>query len=136
SSIDISQGDLAIVPDPETFAVPNYTSGVGRFIGDLHEKDGRVSELCTRNVLRRVLARARSKGYRFVVGFESEFHLVDRRQDGLLQPADLSPVHSQDGYNLHHLLIADIVSAVRSMGIGPTKAHIEGGHAQLEVDVA
>jgi glutamine synthetase len=33
-------------------------------------------------------------------------------------------------------LIADIVSAVKSMGIRPTKAHIEGGHAQLEVDVA
>src|SRR5437870_3932708 len=81
SSIDISQGDLAIVPDPDTFAIPNYVSGVGRFIGDLHEKDGRVSELCTRNVHRRVLARARSKGDRFVVGFESEFHLVDRRQD-------------------------------------------------------
>jgi glutamine synthetase len=135
SSIDISQGDLAIVPDPDTFAIPNYVSGVGRFIGDLHEKDGRVSELCTRNVLKRVLARTKTKGYRFVVGFESEFHLVSR-QDGRLQPADMTPVHSQDGYNLHHLLIADIVSAAKSMGIRPTKAHIEGGHAQLEVDVA
>jgi glutamine synthetase len=135
SSIDISQGDLAIVPDPVTFAIPNYVSGVGRFIGELHEKDGRISELCTRSVLRRVLTRAKAKGYRFVVGFESEFHLVNR-QGGSLQPADMTPVHSQDGYNLHHLLIADVISAVRSMGIRPTKAHIEGGHAQLEVDVA
>ncbi len=135
SSIDISQGDLAIVPDPDTFAIPNYVSGIGRFVGELHEKDGRVSELCTRNVLKRVLKKTTSKGYRFVVGFESEFHLVNR-QGGQVAPADLSAVHSQDGFNLHHLLIADVVSALKSMGIRPTKAHIEGGHAQLEVDVA
>ena len=135
SSIDISQGDLAIVPDPNTFAIPNYVSGLGKFVGDLHEKDGRISELCTRNVLKRVLKKSSSRDYRFVVGFESEFHLVNTQGEEIA-PADLTPVHSQEGYNLHHLLITDIISALRSVGIRPTKAHIEGGHAQLEVDVA
>ncbi len=135
SAADVSQGDLAIVPDPDTFVVPSFTPEVGRFIGNLHEKDGSTSPLCTRSIYARVLDLARSRSYRFRVGFESEFHIVKREGEKLV-PADLSPVHSQNGYNLHHLLIADIIAALRSVNVSPLKAHIEGGRAQMEVDVA
>src|SRR5208282_460603 len=86
ASMDITQGDFAIVADPDTFVIPSYTSGVGRFIGDLHEKDGSVSKLCTRSFYRRMLARAAAKGYRFEVGFEGEFHLVRREEGRPLKP--------------------------------------------------
>ncbi|MCS4540590.1 MAG: hypothetical protein HYU03_07865, partial [Thaumarchaeota archaeon] len=34
SAADVSQGDWAIVPDPDTFVVPSFTPEVGRFIGN------------------------------------------------------------------------------------------------------
>lgn len=135
SAVDVSQGDFAIVPDPDTFVVPSFTPEVGRFIGNLQEKDGKISLLCTRSIYQRVLEKARSRGYRFRAGFESEFHIVNKQGDKIT-PADLSPVHSQDGYNLHHNLIADIIATLKSVNVGPTKDHIEGGKAQMEVDVA
>ncbi|MGI0079800.1 MAG: glutamine synthetase family protein, partial [Nitrososphaerales archaeon] len=45
-------------------------------------------------------------------------------------------VHSQEGYNLYHLLISDYITALKSMQVAPIKAHVEGGRSQLEIDVA
>ncbi|MDA4136029.1 MAG: glutamine synthetase family protein [Thaumarchaeota archaeon] len=134
ASMNISQGDFAIVADPDTFVIPSYTSGVGRFLGDLHEKDGSISKLCTRSFYRRVLERAAAKGYRFEVGFEGEFHLL-RREEGRPVKADNYFTHSQDGFNVHHQFITDLVAALRSVNVETTKGHVEGGRGQLEFDI-
>jgi glutamine synthetase len=134
ASMNISQGDLAVVADPDTFVIPNYTNGIGRFLGDVHEKDGTVSKLCTRSFYRRILERASSKGYRFFVGFEGEFHLV-RREEGKVVRIDNFFTHSQDGFNVYHEFISDLVGALRSVNIETTKGHVEGGRGQLEFDI-
>ncbi len=135
SSLDISQGDLAIVPDPETFVVPSYTPKVGRFIGNLHEKDGSLSLICPRSFFSRVIEKASSKGFRFELGFEAEFHLV-KREDNRVAPADYFVTHSQDGFNFHSKIIGEMVDALRSVRVELEKAHVEGGHGQLEFDVS
>lgn len=134
SSLNISQGDVAVVPDPETFTTPSYTPGIGRFMGDLREKDGSISELCTRSFYKRVLAEAASKGYRFEVGFEGEFHLL-KRENGIITRVSDGLTHSQEGFNIHHRLILDVISALRSVNVEPIKGHVEGGRGQLEFDV-
>jgi len=135
ASMNISQGDLSVVADPDTFAMPSYTTGVGRFMGDVHEKDGTVSELCTRSFYRRILGRAASKGYRFAVGFEGEFHLV-RREEGRVVRADNNYfTHSQDGFNIYQPFITDLVEALRSVNVDAIKGHVEGGRGQLEFDI-
>jgi len=134
ASMNISQGDLAVVADPETFVIPSYTTGVGRFLGDVHEKDGTVSKLCTRSFYRRVLERAALKGYKFAVGFEGEFHLV-RREEGRIVKADNFYTHSQEGFNVHHAFITELVAALRSVDVDTIKGHVEGGRGQLEFDI-
>lgn len=134
SSLDISQGDFAIVPDPDTFVIPSYTHGVGRFVGDVYEKDGSKSSMCTRTFFSKVLVDASLRGYRFEAGFEAEFHLV-RREGGSIIPADVYPSHSQEGFNLHSRFIGDAVAALESVKVELEKAHVEGGHGQLEFDV-
>lgn len=134
AGMNISQGDVSIVPDQETFTVPSYTSGIGRFLGDLREKDGRPSKLCTRTFLKRMIRRAASKGYEFRSGFEAEFHLV-RREEGRVVSADDYRTHSQDGFNAHHRLITELVSALASVNVETIKAHVEGGRGQLEFDI-
>jgi glutamine synthetase len=133
--MNISQGDFAIVADPDTFVIPTYTERIGRFLGDLHEKDGKTSELCTRSFYRRMLERAASKGYRFMAGFEGEFHLVTREEDGKVRHPDNYVTHSQEGFNFYHRFMTDLVAGLSSVGVETTKGHVEGGKGQLEFDV-
>jgi glutamine synthetase len=135
SSLDISQGDLAIVPDPETFVIPSYAPNVGRFLGNIYEKDKVLSAICPRDFFSRLLKSALKKGYRCEVGFEAEFHLV-RREDRSVIPADFFVTHQQDGFDFHSKIIGEMVGALQSVGIQLEKAHVEGGHGQLEIDVA
>lgn len=135
SRTGMSEGDIAVVPDLETFAVPSFAPDLARFIGDLHEKDGSVSPLCPRSVYKRVLASAASKGYHALVGFESEFHVLTRR-DGEYVPAFNEPNHGLMGYERQRGLFGDIFAALGSMKIQPLKAHIEGRRSQLEIDLA
>jgi glutamine synthetase len=135
SSLNISQGDLSVIPDINTFVIPSFLSKIGRFIGNLHEKDGSVSEVCPRSFLKGVLERASKFGYRFEVGFEAEFHLV-RREGGSVVPADLAPVQGQDGFNLHSNFFNDALGALESVNVEVEKAHLEGGRGQVEFDVA
>lgn len=135
SGTGMSEGDIAVVPDIETFVVPSFAPDLGRFIGDLHEKDGVVSALCPRTAYKRILARAASKGYRVVVGFESEFHVLTKR-DGEYVPAFSEPNHGLMGYERQRAMFADIFTALRSMKVEPLKSHIEGRKSQLEIDLA
>jgi glutamine synthetase len=134
SSLNISQGDFAVIPDPSTFVIPSYTSGVGRMIGNVHEKDGSRSEMCTRTLFEKILRNASRKGFRFESGFEAEFHLV-KREGNTIIPADFYPTHSQEGFNLHSKIIGDALAALESVNLEIEKAHVEGGHGQLEFDV-
>ncbi|MDE1852445.1 MAG: glutamine synthetase [Thaumarchaeota archaeon] len=135
SKLDISQGDVSIVPDPETLVFPSYSPETARMIGWVHEADGRLSALCTRGVLVRALERVRGEGYDVTVGLESEFHLVEFRE-GRPVPADRSGIQTQGGFDQHREFLGDVVSTLRSVGVSPVKAHVEGGKGQLEVDLA
>jgi glutamine synthetase len=107
---------------------------VGRFLGDVREKDGTTSALCTRSFYKRVLGRAAEKGFRFEVGFEGEFHLV-RHEEGRVVRLDNFLTHSQEGFNVYHQFITDLVAALRSVNVETIKGHVEGGRGQLEFDI-
>jgi glutamine synthetase len=134
SKLDISQGDVSVIPDPNTLVFPSYSTGTARMIGEIHEADGKGSELCARSLLRRVLRGAESQGYRIIVGLESEFHLVRRDRERIV-PADTSSIQTQAGYDQHRELISDLLVALRSMQVSVLKVHVEGGRGQLEVDI-
>ena len=135
ASMNISEGDVAVVPDPATFAMPTYSPGVGRFLGDVRQRDGSVYPLCARSFYKRVLEKASSKGYRFRAGFEGEFHVVRRDEDGNVVRLDNYHTHAQEGFNIYQDYIKDLVAALSSMGLETTKGHMEGGLSQLEFDI-
>lgn len=134
TKIDISQGDVSIVPALETLVFPSYAPGTARMIGEIHESDGRVSPFCTRNLLRRVLERLSTLRYGAEAGLESEFHLVKFEGDRLV-PADFSGIQTLDGYNQHRKLLQEIVRALSTVDVKPVKVHAEGGRGQMEIDL-
>src|SRR5438552_5776478 len=113
SKVNVSQGELELLPDLSTFTIPSYTPDTARFIGDLYERDGSVSQLCTRSVYRRVLEKTKSMGYRFTVGLESEFYLLIRQGSELTRPY-MTRLQSQEGYNIYHDIIPEMVAALKS----------------------
>jgi glutamine synthetase len=132
--LDISQGDVSIIPDRETLVFPPYAPGTARMIGDIYESDGRVSPLCTRSLLKRTVRMLKASGFSLRVGLESEFHLVKFEGEKVV-PADTSGIQTLDGYNRHRSLLERIVKALSSVGVRPVKAHAEGGRGQIEIDL-
>jgi glutamine synthetase len=59
--------------DLETYRTVPWDGGVPFFLGNFVTQDGKPHPLCPRQVLRRVLARARKLGYTAMVGAEFEF---------------------------------------------------------------
>jgi glutamine synthetase len=135
SKVNVSQGELELLPDLSTFTIPSYTPDTARFIGDLYERDGSVSQLCTRSVYRRVLEKTMAMGYHFTVGLESEFYLLIRQGTELTRPY-MSRLQSQEGYNIYHDIIPEMVAALRSVNVEAEGLHVEGGSGQLEIDLA
>jgi len=135
TKLDISQGDVSVIPDLETLVFPSYAPGTARMIGEVHEKDGAISPFCTRSILKRVISGLDGAGFRAEVGVESEFHLVKHEGDGIV-PADTSGIQTLDGYNQHRELLEDIVKALSSVDVRPIKAHTEGGRGQMEIDLS
>ena len=135
STLTVAHGDLSIMPDASTLALPSYAPKTARFVGDLYELNGSPSSLCSRTVYRRVLEQAGSMGYQFVAGSEIEFHLVNQQDDRVV-PADTSRIQSQAGYDFHQAIMADFLAALESMNVHVIKTHVEGGRGQLEIDLA
>ena len=134
TTIDISQGDVSIIPDPETLVFPSYAPGMARMIGEIREADGSVSPFCTRSLLKRILGKLRYMGYGAEIGLESEFHLVKAEGERVV-PADLSGIQTLDGYSQHRELLREIVRALSTVGVKPVKVHAEGGRGQMEIDL-
>ena len=135
SKLNISQGDVSIIPDPRTLVFPPYAPGTALLMGDVYEADGKVSPFCVRTLLKRVVEQIHSKGYEALVGLESEFHLV-KQQGGQWVPADTSGVQTLDGYNEHRKLMEGFANALEAVGVRPLKVHAEGGRGQMEIDLA
>jgi glutamine synthetase len=68
--------DFFAVPDLASFRWLPWREGVGHVISDLVDHHGELVPASPRTVLRRVLERLRSLGYRAEIGVEIEFHLL------------------------------------------------------------
>lgn len=102
SSIDgftrITESDMYLKPDVNTFAVLPWTKGgedvTARLICDVHLPDGTPFEGDPRNILKRQLEEAAKLGFVFNTGPELEFFLFKPGADGALEPLP----HDSAGY--------------------------------------
>src|SRR5688572_1569124 len=70
-----SDPDIAAIPDLASFTPVPWQPNLARFACDV-TVEGEEWPYCPRTILRRVLARAREKGYEFKMGLELEYFLV------------------------------------------------------------
>src|SRR3990172_5238533 len=79
--------DIVAMPDPTSFTPVPWQPNLARFACDVYV-EGEPWPYCPRTILKRVMAKAREKGYVFKIGMEPEFMLLRRGDDGSMSVAD------------------------------------------------
>ena len=102
---------------------------------------GEPYPMCSRNVLRRALARAESMGFVFNLGIEIEFYLVRRDERGAVIPANPRDVMGKAAYDIVDLLalypvLDELVSSMNQLGWDVHSFDHEDSNCQFELDFA
>lgn len=135
--VRISESDMYLQPDPESFALYPWSKEgrrTARLICDVYTPAGEPFPGDPRYCLKRAIAEA--EGYRMCVGPEPEFFLLrlDERGQPTLTPQDqgdyfdLLPIDRGEGTR------AEIVHTLTAMGFDVEAAHHEAAPAQHEID--
>lgn len=134
----IAESDMYLDPDPETFAIVPWESGVektARLICDVYTPEGNPFAGDPRYVLRRAVDSAAEMGFIFNTGPELEFFLLQMSESGSV----LMTPHDEGGYfDLSTDLAADVrrdmVEALEAMGMSVEASHHEVATGQHEID--
>ena len=131
----IYESDMVAKPDPSTFKILPWNDGgeEALLFCDVLEPDGTPYSGDPRSTLKRVLDRARDRGWTFTVGPELEyFYFTDTRDPGPLDRAgyfDLTPP------DLGEELRKKTIVALDSMDIPVECSHHEVAPSQHEIDL-
>jgi glutamine synthetase len=138
-------GDIGQRPnDPDMIAMPDVRSltplpwrpEVARFACDVHV-EGEEWPYCPRTILRRQLARAQALGYEFKIGFELEYFLVRRREDGGIELADPLDTLDLPCYDMRALtrnldFVGDVARNLTALGWDNYATDHEDANGQFE----
>lgn len=135
---EVSDDEVATMPDPASLTVLPWQQEVAWFASDLH-LGGEPFEACSRNVLHRVRAEAAAMGYRFNLGIETEFFVLKRNGAGELVPYSERDSLDKPAYDVRGLLdnlpwLDELVQAMNGLGWGVYSFDHEDGPGQFETD--
>jgi glutamine synthetase len=129
--------EVAAVPDPASCSILPWKPEIAWFASDLRYK-GAPFSACSRNILKRQLARAAAHGLRFNLGIEAEFFVLQKLAHGAVP---LSPRQNlaKPCYDLSRLLdnfawADELVSALNTLGWDVYSFDHEDGIGQFEMD--
>ena len=124
-------GELAAVPDPDTFRILPHVPNTAMILCDFRNKaDHSPSGICARSLLRDYLA---GLDYHVNAAFENEFYLIKRDENDCFEPFDRSLCFATSGMNEQHRIIADIIRNLQSQGLKVEKYYPEYGKGQVEI---
>ncbi len=135
----ISESDMYLFPDLDTFAVLPWTAGVhatARFICNVYTPDGEPFMGSPRTALINALEEVKEMGLDFRVGPELEFFLFETDAAGAPIPG---ATHDKASYfdataDRASLVRQDMITALEAFGIEVEASHHEGAHGQHEID--
>jgi glutamine synthetase len=132
----IEESDMIAKPDPTTFQLVPWRQGerpVARMFCDILQPDGSPYQGDPRYAFKRLLARAREKGYQFFVGPELEyFYFADSQDTRFLDAGGYFDSRPQD---LGGDLRRETIFSLQSMGIRVEYSHHEVAPSQHEIDL-
>lgn len=143
--VDPSDRDMLLQPDPDTLRiVPWADEPTAQIINNCLTQAGEPHPLCSRNVLRRVLALYAREGLKPVIAPEVEFYLIQKNTDPdyELKPATgrsgrretARQSYSIDAVNEFNPLIDTLYTYCEEQGLAVDTLIHEAGAAQMEIN--
>jgi glutamine synthetase len=133
----IEESDMVARPDPNTFAILPWRSGenysVARMFCDIYEPDGKPFAGDPRYVLKRILARAKEKGFTYYVGPELEYFYF--ANSSVPQPLDQGGYFDLVPLDVAQDLRRDTILTMQALGIKVEYSHHEVAASQHEIDL-
>jgi len=127
--------DLFAIPDPETLIVLPWKPEVGWLAADAW-MNGKPVGHAPRNVLKRLIAEAASRGYELRTGVECEFFLISPDGTEIADSADRQqkPCYDQAALMRRYDVIAEICDAMQALGWQPYQNDHEDANGQFEMN--
>lgn len=135
---DVSDEEVAAHPDPESCTVLPWNEEIAWFASDLWCQ-GKPFEACSRNILKRVLARAAGMGFSMNLGMEAEFFVLrDDPEHGYVPLSD-RPHLAKPAYDISRMLdnmdwMDELIQSMNSLGWDVYSFDHEDGIGQFEID--
>ena len=135
----ISESDMFLVPDPNTYHVLPWSKADrlrARLLCDVYGPDGEPFEGDPRSVLKRAVAEAAALGWDYNCGPELEFFLFNHNGGMTTQPVpnDVGGYFDFSPRDRAQVVRSDIVKALEAMGMQVEAAHHEVASGQHEID--
>src|SRR5918996_2291174 len=131
-----SDPDIAAIPDLASFTPVPWQQNLARFACDV-TVEGEEWPYDPRTILRRMLARAREKGFDFRMGLELEYFLVTQRDDGSIEIADPydtleKPCYDMAGLTRRYDFLTTVSRYCNELGWGNYANDHEDANGQFE----
>jgi len=135
---DVSDEEISPHPDPDSVIICPWRPNVAWFASDLY-LEGKPFEPCSRNIFKRVLAKADAMGYQFNFGIEPELFLLKDNEQGGFDPIGPRDNLAKPAYDVRStldslFLLEQIVDALNSVGYDVYSYDHEDGNGQFEID--
>jgi len=135
---DVSDDEVAAVPDPTSATPCPWNPRVAWFAGNLY-LNGEPFEACSRNTLQRQLDEAARMGYRFNLGIETEFFILQDTPDGGFAPVSSRDTLDKPCYDTTSMMdnlpvITEMVEAMNDLGWDVYSFDHEDANGQFEID--
>ena len=130
-----ADSDLFALPDPASLIQLPWRPMVGWLAADLW-MDGKEVDHAPRNVLKRALASAASKGYELRSGVECEFFLIAPSGDRIADDSDRQqkPCYDQAALMRRYDVITEICDSMLGLGWSPYQNDHEDANGQFEMN--
>ncbi|WP_008308650.1 type III glutamate--ammonia ligase [Leptolyngbya sp. PCC 6406] len=137
---DISDEEVAAMPDPKSATVLPWNPEIAWFASDLY-LESRPFEACCRTILKNMLAQAAEMGFTFNLGIETEFFIFKENSDGSFGPVSDRDILAKPCYDLGGLLdnypfLTELVGMMNGLGWDVYSFDHEDANGQFETDFA
>ena len=131
-----SDPDIAAIPDLASYTPVPWQQNLARFACDV-TVEGEEWPYDPRTILRRMIAKARTKGFDFRMGLELEYFLVEQREDGSIQIADAydtleKPCYDMLGLTRRYDFLTTVSRYCNELGWGNYANDHEDANGQFE----
>ncbi len=127
--------DMFVIPDPSSVIRLPWRPDVAWVAGDPW-MDGEPVAQAPRNVLKRLMAEAKSKGRLMKAGVEPEFHLISPDGTAISDARDVQekPCYDQSAVMRRIDVIGEICETMEGLGWGPYQNDHEDANGQFEIN--